>query len=254
MFKRLLCVLIVAVMMGPQVAPAQAEQVTVFAAASMKTALEKIIDDFEKASGIDVTLSVAGSSVLARQIEYGAPANVFISANSDWMDHLENAGRISGESRVDLVGNTLVLIGREGGQVEVSENLNLLQLLGSGRLAMALVEAVPAGIYGKAALTSLGLWDDVQTKVAQVDNVRAALALVAQGAAPIGIVYASDAHADPRVVVLGQFPKMSHPPIHYPAAVVTGRMTNGALSFLNYLQSQPARAIFGAQGFQVLED
>lgn len=241
-------------MLGTHAGQTQAEQVTVFAAASMKTALEKISFQFEADTGHRAVLSFAGSSALARQIEYGAPVDLFVSANPDWMDHLERTGRIEGQTRVDLVGNSLVLIGREDRPTQITPDLDMSGLIGSGHLAMALVEAVPAGIYGKAALVSLGLWEDLQSKVAQVDNVRAALALVSKGAAPVGIVYASDARADPAVFVLGQFPDTSHPPIRYPAALVAGRATGVAQSFLSYLQTQPARDVFRAQGFSVLED
>lgn len=254
MFRCVLRILVAAVMLGTHAGQTQAEQVTVFAAASMKTALEDITSQFQANTGHRVVLSFAGSSALARQIEYGAPADLFISANPDWMDYLAGAGRIDGKTRVDLVGNTLVLIGRVDRPVEITPELNVLELIGPDHLAMALVEAVPAGIYGKSALVSLGLWDDLQSKVAQVDNVRAALALVSQGAAPIGIVYASDARADPDVFVLGQFPDTSHPPIRYPAALVAGRITAASQSFLSYLQTQPARDVFREQGFLVLEE
>lgn len=229
---------------------AHAEPVTVFAAASLKTALDEIEPAFEAATGHDLTMSLAGSSALARQIEHGAPADVFLSANVGWMDHLGALGLLEPGTRRDLLGNSLVLIG----QGAPLENLaDLPDRLGEGRLAMALVQAVPAGIYGQEALQSLGLWEEVLPQVAQVDNVRAALALVALGEAPLGIVYATDAQAEPDVSVLAEFPAISHAPIVYPSARIAGSGA-AAADFLDYLQSDAARAVFEAQGFRVLED
>ncbi len=202
-------------------------EVTVFAAASMKTALDRISDGFEAATGHRVTRSHAGSSALARQIQLGAPADVFISANPGWMDALEADGLVVADSRFDLVGNRLVLIGRDAAEpVEISSDFDLAARLGDGRLAMALVDAVPVGIYGKAALETLGgLWKDAAPpQVAQSDNARTVLALVAVGGAapPLGVVYATDAAADPRVNVVGVFPADSHPPITYGGAYSRG--------------------------------
>lgn len=227
---------------------AEADTVTVFAAASTKTALDQISALYAQATGNRAVVSLAGSSALARQIEAGAPADVFISANTDWMDRLEDQGFVDPASRWNLLGNSLVLIG-SGDPVRITPDLDLPAMLGDGRLAMALVDAVPAGIYGKAALESLGLWQGVAPHVAQVDNVRAALALVASGEVPLGITYASDAVADPSVTVLGTFPADSHPPIVYPVAAVTD---GDPLDFLDFLRSAPARAAFVAQGFVVL--
>ncbi|MFW2543233.1 molybdate ABC transporter substrate-binding protein [Primorskyibacter sp. 2E107] len=229
---------------------ASAERITVFAAASLKTALDEIGPLFEADTGHDLVVSLAGSSALARQIEHGAPADVFISANVGWMDHIAALGLLEPGTRRDVLGNTLVLVGQGAA---LDDWADLPGRLGAGRLAMALVEAVPAGIYGKDALMSLGLWSDVETRVAQVDNVRAALALVALGEAPMGVVYATDAAAEPAVAVLADFPAGSHQPILYPAARIAG---SGAAAddFLTYLQSAEARAVFEAQGFTVLED
>lgn len=237
-------------------ATARAEQITVFAAASMMDALAEIETDFEAATGHDVVISFAGSSALARQIQQGAPADIFISANPDWMDVLERDGLIEPGSRFDLVGNTLVLIGHDLGAppVTVGPDLDMTALLGDGRLAMALVDAVPAGIYGKAALTNLGLWQSVAPRVAETDNVRAALALVATGEAPFGIVYASDAAAEDRVTVVGTFPAGSHPPIVYPAADLAGRDVPAEAAFLAYLRGPEARAALARQGFRVLAE
>jgi len=233
---------------------AGAEQVTVFATASLTTAMTEIEAGFEAASGHDLVVSVAGSSALARQIRQGAPADVFISANPDWMDALEADGLIEAGTRFDLLGNAIVLIaaGSEAAPVEIGPDLDLSGLLGDGRLAMALVDAVPAGIYGKAALDTLGLWDDVAPQVAQADNVRAALAFVATGEAPLGIVYATDAVAEDRVSVIGTFPVQTHPPIVYPAAGLAGRDGPARRAFLDYLRSPEAGAAFERQGFVVL--
>ena len=229
---------------------ARAGDVTVFAAASLTDALAQIEAGFEAETGHEVTLSLAGSSALARQIQQGAPADIFISASADWMDALQADGLIDPASRVDLVTNAIVLVAHGAADpVQIGPDLDLPALLGDGRLAMALVDAVPAGVYGKAALTSLGLWDGVQAQVAQSDNVRAALALVALGEAPLGIVYATDAVAEDRVTVIGTFPADSHPPIAYPAARVAGRGGDAAADFLTWLQGPQARAAFAAQGF-----
>lgn len=235
--------------------PAQAETITVFAAASLTTALTRVANAFEADSGHEVVLSFAGSSVLARQIQLGAPADIFLSANSDWMDLLQAGDLIDRDSRRDLLGNTLVLIAHgDADPVEISPDLDLPAMLGSGRLAMALVEAVPAGIYGRAALQSLGLWDAVAPQVAQTDNVRAALALVALGEAPLGIVYATDARAEPDVTVIASFPPDSHPPISYPVARLYGPAGDGADALMAFLQGAEARALFEAEGFTMLGD
>ena len=232
--------------------PLAADEITVFAAASLKGALDKAAAGFEAATGNHATLAFAGSSALARQIEQGAPANIFISANPGWMDRLEEGGLIATGSRTDLLGNRLVLIAPQGEQTPVAESIPAFLGQGDGRIAMALVDAVPAGIYGKAALESLGLWQSVSPRVVQADNVRAALALVALGEAPLGIVYATDAAAEPRVAALATFPEDSHPPIRYPAAAIAGRESPAAAEFLTYLRSEAAGTIFIAAGFTVL--
>ncbi|MFK7745209.1 MAG: molybdate ABC transporter substrate-binding protein [Roseobacter sp.] len=230
-----------------------AQDVVVFAAASMKEAIEEIAVSFTEETGTVVRTSFAGSSTLARQIEFGAPADVFISANPAWMDQLADSGAVDQVTRVDLVGNSLVLIGiaKTAKPVTISANLDIDQLLQGGKLAMALVDAVPAGIYGKAALTHFGLWDHVKDEVAQADNVRAAMALVTLGATPAAIVYATDALADPRVAVLAEFPAQSHPPIVYPAALTTRARSLNAPRFLDYLQSPGADEVFKRYGFTV---
>ena len=248
---RLLAGLALAGLLG---AAASAGEVTVFAAASLKTAMDEIEPTYEAATGDALAVSLAGSSALARQIQQGAPADVFISANPGWMDQLQEDGLIAAGTRRDLLRNALVLIAHgETAKVEIGPGFDLAGLLGEGRLAMALVDAVPAGIYGKAALTSLGLWESVKDHVAQADNVRAALRLVSSGEAPYGITYATDAVADDAVTVAGTFPAGSHPPIIYPAALIAGRDTPAARRFLDYLEGPEARAAFERQGFVVVD-
>jgi molybdate transport system substrate-binding protein len=230
--------------------PALAETVTVFAAASLGSVLEEIAPGFEAETGHDLAISAAGSSALARQIALGAPADVVISASAEWMDWLEAEGHIAPESRIDLATNRLALVGHGAAAPLALTPEALRAQLGEGHLAMALVEAVPAGIYGKAALQSLGLWEAVADRVAQADNVRAALALVAAGAAPLGIVYATDARAEPRVSLLALFPEDSHPPIRYPAARVVGAGA-AAQAFLDHLRGEGAQAVLRAHGFGV---
>ncbi|MAM63327.1 molybdate ABC transporter substrate-binding protein [Maritimibacter sp. UBA3975] len=234
---------------------AGAGQITVFAAASLGEVLEDVSAEFEAATGHDVVLSFAGSSVLARQIAQGAPADLFISANRAWIDNLIENGAIDPDSEVEVLRNDLVLIapGRPK-PITLGPDTDLAAQLGDGVLAMALVEAVPAGIYGKAALEALALWPQVASRVAQADNVRAALALVATGEAPLGIVYATDARAEPRVGVLATFPADSHPPIVYPAAATTSSGNPVNQEFLAFLTGPEARAIFTAAGFGVIPE
>ena len=236
-------------------AAARAEEVVVFAAASMKNALDAVAARWQAATGNTVTVSYAGSNVLAKQIIEGAPADVFISAAVNWMDEVENAGLIAPGERTDLLGNTLVLIatGKDAAKVEIGAGFDLKGLVGGGKLAMALVDSVPAGQYGKAALQALGVWDSVEASVAQADNVRAALTLVAAGEAPYGIVYATDAAADDRVSVVGTFPAGSHPAIVYPAALLTGAADPADKEFYRALSGPEARGVFEAEGFLVLD-
>lgn len=247
MFARL----VLALALSLAALPLRAEGVLVFAASSLKTALDRVAEGFAEATGHRATISYAGSSKLARQIEHGAPANVFLSANTAWMDVLADKGRLVPGTRRDLLGNRLVLIAAQPGAMSLSD---LPKALGDGgHLAMALVEAVPVGIYGKAALESLGLWPAVASRVAQADNARAALALVATGAAPFGVVYATDAEAEPRVSVVATFPATSHPPIIYPVAAITGRESEAATAFLDWLTAPQAQEAFTAEGFSVIE-
>lgn len=223
--------------------------VTVFAAASLKTALDEIAADFTETTGTKVVLSYGGSSALAKQIAEGAPADIFLSASKQWMDDLDGKGLIQPDSRQDLLGNTLILVGAAGAApATVDASLDLVGMLAGGKLSMALVDSVPAGQYGKEALESLGLWAAVEPSVVQTENVRAALDLVALGEAPLGIVYASDAIAEPKVSVVGIFPADSHKPIVYPAAL-TANATAEAGAFLNHLATPEATAVFTANGF-----
>lgn len=231
---------------------AAAAEVTVLAAASLKTALDAVVPIYEEASGDEVVVVYAGSSALARQIMQGAPGDVFVSANPGWMDEVESAGRLVPGSRRDLLGNRMVLIsGADGPVVEIAAPADMTAVAEEGRIAMALVDAVPAGLYGRAALVSLGLWDAYAPRVAQADNVRAAMALVAMGAAPLGIVYATDAAADPRVHVRGRFAPDLHPAIRYPAAQLMGSQIGAG--FLDWLEGAEASAIFADAGFEVID-
>lgn len=233
--------------------PAAAEEVVVFAAASMKTALDKVAADFQAATGNTVTISYAGSNALAKQIIEGAPADIFVSAAVNWMDEVEKAGLVVEGTRHDLFGNELVLVAHgDAAPVEIGPGFDLAGLLGEGKLSMALVDSVPAGQYGKASLEALGIWSAVEPSVAQADNVRAALALVATGEAPYGIVYATDAAAEPGVKVIGTFPADSHPPIIYPGALLTGAADAADKAFLEAITSDAGDKVFADEGFVVL--
>lgn len=232
------------------------DEIVVFAAASLKNALDDISAAWSKKTGNTARLSLAGSSTLATQIQQGAPADVYISANIKWMDVLQNAKLIDPATRRDILRNRLVLIahGKAAPAVAIASGFDLAGLLKGGKLAMAMVDSVPAGIYGKAALTSLGIWDAVSPNVAQADNVRAALALVARGEAGYGIVYATDAAASDNVTIVGTFAAETHPPIIYPAAVVAeSKNKSAATGFLDFLASDTAKPLFEKQGFSVIE-
>lgn len=232
--------------------PALADDVVVFAAASMKTALDPIAESFQAETGHDVAISYAGSNALAKQILDGAPADIFISASVQWMDEVEKGGEVVPGTRADLLGNTLVLVAHDpdAPQVSPAPGFDLAGMLGGGKLAMAMVDSVPAGQYGKAALQSFGLWDDIAPHVAQTDNVRAALVLVATGEAPWGITYATDTASDPAVSIAATFPADTHPPIVYPAALLTE--DSAARAFFENLTSPAAETAFAGQGFTVL--
>ena len=229
---------------------APAPSVLIFAASSLKTALDAMAEPIRQSTGVTIKVSYASSAVLARQIEEGAPAEVFISADTDWMDYVDTRNLIKKDTRVDLVGNQLVLVAPAGKNtaLKIAPGFNLAAALGSGRLAIGEPTSVPAGKYAKAALTSLGVWASVERKLLPAENVRAALTLVSGGEAPLGIVYATDALADPGVVVVDAFPASSHPAIMYPAAVVSKGGADAA-KVLSYLKSPAAMASFRKFGF-----
>ncbi|WP_373100327.1 MULTISPECIES: molybdate ABC transporter substrate-binding protein [Pasteurellaceae] len=227
-------------------------KLTVFAAASMTNALEAVKADYVKANPQqEIDFSFASSSVLARQITEGAPADVFVSADQKWMDFLAEKKAIAADSRIDLVGNKLVMIAPQQSQlsaVDLSNDQWQAALKGS-YLAVGDPAHVPAGIYAKAAFTYLKQWDQLQDKLARANNVRAALALVEQGESPLGVVYATDAAASQKVKVVAVFPDGSHPPVEYPAAIIAGHDNLESRAFLDYLTSGPAKKIFEKFGF-----
>jgi molybdate transport system substrate-binding protein len=233
---------------------AQASGPTVFAAASLKNAMDDISATWAKTGKPALKVSLAASNTLAKQIEQGAPADLFFSADLDWMDYVEGKGLVRPGTRVNLLANAIVIVAPKDSTATVAmgPGLNLSSALGSGRIAMGNVDAVPAGKYGKAALEKLGAWDGVKDKVAQADSVRAALLLVSRGEAPLGIVYATDAAADPNVKVLATFPADSHPPIVYPVAITKDAANPDAAALLAFLRGPEAQAAFVKQGFTVL--
>lgn len=230
------------------------EKVTVFAAASLKNALDAVNAACEADVGEQATVSYAASSALAKQIEEGAPADVFMSADLDWMKYLADKNLIKADTETRLLGNSIVLVAPADSKAEatIEKGFDLAGLVGDGKLAMANVDSVPAGKYGKASLEALGVWASVEGKVAQAENVRAALALVSTGEAPFGIVYKTDAAADKKVKVIGAFPEDSHPPIVYPVAQTADSKDAETPAFLKCLQSAKAKELFEAQGFTVL--
>ena len=230
MNRRLLLKLVVAAFASlPLALPvAAAEKVTVFAAASLKNALDAANAAWSKETGNETTVSYAASSALAKQIEAAAPADLFISADLAWMDYVA-------EKKL------------------IKDGFDLSGLVGDGKLAMGAVDSVPAGKYGKAALEKLGVWSSVEGKVAGAESVRAALALVSRGEAPYGIVYQTDAAADPGVAVVGTFPEDSHPPIIYPVAILSESKSAAAAAYLDFLKSDKAAPFFTEQGFTILK-
>lgn len=238
------------------IAPAAhaADRVLVFAAASLKTVLDEVGKTYDASRGTTTQFSYAASSALARQIEQGAPADLFISADADWMDYVAARRLIVNASRRDLLSNHLALIAPATSRVSlrIGRGMNLAGVLGpNGRLAVAGPE-VPAGKYARASLAALGVLPSVANRLASAENVRAALALVARGEAPLGIVYDTDAKAEPKVRIVGLLPDNSHPPIVYPAALTARAPNSGAAAFLSYLSSETAAAIFRRNGFIVL--
>jgi molybdate transport system substrate-binding protein len=239
---------------APAAAPDTAAAPIVFAAASMKTALDAVAAAWKADTGTTVSIAYASSAALAKQIERGAPADIFISADLKWMDYLEKAKLIRAGTRKNLFGNKLVLIepGDADGKLEIAKGFDLAGAAGDGKIAVCMIDSCPAGIYAKEALESLGIFASVEPKLAQADNVRNALNLVSRGEARFGIVYATDAKADPKVKLVGTFPESSHSPIVYPIALVTTSANPDAAFFLAYLTSQAATKIFPEQGFEVL--
>jgi molybdate transport system substrate-binding protein len=229
-----------------------ADTFTVFAAASLKNALDDVVKAHESKTKDKVVVSYAASSALARQIEAGAPADIFVSADLDWMDYLEKRSLIQQASRQNLLRNRIVLIAPSDSKsnLKIAPGFPLASALGKERLAMADTNSVPAGKYGKASLEALGVWQDVQSRVAAAENVRAALLLVARGEAPFGIVYSTDAAAEQKVRIVDQFPENTHPPIIYPAALIATSTNSAAASFLASLNQPAARAIFEKHGFK----
>ena len=252
MFVRLFALLGLLLAVGQPVAAR--ETITVFAAASMKNALDDANAAFTKATGVKVTASYAASSALAKQIEAGAPADVFVSADMQWMDYVAQKNLIKADTRANLLGNKLVLIApleSKLDKVPIGQGFDLAKLAGDGRIAVADVKAVPAGLYAKAALEKLGAWAAAEPKLAMAENVRATLSFVARGETPAGIVYATDAKVEPKVKIVGVFPDGSHPPVIYPvAATATAKADAG--KYLNFLRGSEAKTIFEKYGFSFL--
>ena len=255
MFARLLAILGLALALAaPQQVAAQ-ENLTVFAAASMRNALDEADAAFTKATGTKVIASYAASSALAKQIAQGAPADIFVSANIKWMDFLDGKKLVKAGTRINLLGNSLVLIAPKDSKLDhvaIAKGFDIAKLAGSGRIAVADTKAVPAGLYAKAALTSLGAWAAAEPKLAQAENVRATLAYVARGETPLGIVYATDAKIEPKVKIVGVFPVGSHPPIAYPVAAIAASKNAHVGAYLHFLQTPAAKAIFEKYGFSFL--
>lgn len=230
------------------------EQIVVFAAASLKNALDEVNKACETDVGEAAKISYAASSALAKQIEERAPADVFISADLDWMKYLSDKKLTRSDTEVKLLGNRIVLVAPKDSkaEVKVEKGFDLAKVIGDGKLAMGDFKAVPAGKYGKAALESLDVWSSVEGKVAQAENVRAALKLVATGEAAAGIVYQTDANAEKGVKTIGVFPEETHPPIVYPVAQTAESKDKDTPAFLKCLRSAKAGELFKAQGFTLL--
>jgi molybdate transport system substrate-binding protein len=235
-------------------ATAQQNALTIFAAASLKNALDDANAAFTKQTGVKVVVSYAATSALVKQIEQGAPADVFLSADLRWMDYAAENKLIKADTRANLLGNKLALIAPKDSKLDtvtIGPGFDIARLAGDGRIVIADVKAVPAGRYAKAALESLGAWAAAEKKLAQTENVRAALAYVSRGEAPVGIVYATDAKVDPGVKIVGTFPDGSHPPVTYPVAA-TANAKPEATRYLEFLRTPAAKSIFEAYGFSFL--
>jgi molybdate transport system substrate-binding protein len=254
LFHCLLASLLAGLMLAAAPRAFAADQpILVFAAASLKNALDDADAAYERRTGVKVAASYAASGTLAKQLESGAPADLFISADLDWMDYVEARHLIRPDSRSNLLGNTLVLVAPAASTVEavLAPGSHLAPLLGDGRLAVGDPQSVPAGKYAEAALTQLGIWPEVKDRLASAESVRAALAYVSLKEAPLGIVYGTDAAADKGVRVVATFPASSYPAIVYPAALTTSGTAAGAAAFLTWLKSPEAAAYFTKQGFTV---
>ena len=256
MFARLLAILSLFAVMAGALQPAIAQDsITVFAAASLKNALDDANGAFSKATGAKVVASYEASSALAKQIEQGAPADIFISADLRWMNYAAEHMLIKSESRVNLLGNRLVLIAPKDSKLDtvtIAKGFDIAKLAGDGRIAVADVKAVPAGLYAKAALESLGAWPAAEPKLAMAENVRATLAFVARGETPIGIVYETDARIEPKVKTVGVFPDSSYPPVTYPVAATTAAKNPAVARYLDFLRTPAAKEIFERYGFSFL--
>ncbi|CAA7613659.1 molybdate ABC transporter substrate-binding protein [Magnetospirillum sp. UT-4] len=234
--------------------PARADEVTVFAAASLTTALDEVGQGFAAATGHRLRPSYAASSALARQIEQGAPAQVFASADLKWMDYLAGKALINPGTRFNLLGNTLVLAAPADSPMarqDLTPATDIAALAGSGRIATGNPDSVPAGLYFRQAMERAGQWGKVQGKLAATDSVRSALAFVERGEVPLGVVYATDAAVSKKVKVVGVFPASMHDSITYPFALVAGRETAAARAFLDYVRGNQAKSVFARHGFKV---
>lgn len=247
--------LILSSVAGTTDASAQQNKLVIFAAASLKNTLDQVNTAYQRDKGQDTATSYAASSTLAKQIEAAAPADIFISADLDWMDFLAKKNLIKPQTRANLLGNQLVLIASANSTVKlaIAPDFPIAQALGNGRLAIADPSGVPAGKYGKAALEALGAWSSVADKLAPAENVRATLLLVSRGETPLGIVYQTDAVAAKGVKILGIFPEDTHPPIIYPIAVMATSTNPGDAAYIAYVKSPAARPIFEKWGFTALE-
>lgn len=250
------CLLALALFGGGLRAAENTETLTVFAAASLKESLDEAAAAYQKTSGQPVRVSYAASSALARQIEQGAPADAFLSADLEWMDYLQQRKLIDPKSRRNLLGNTLVLVAPATGNVapvELKPGVDLLPRLGeNGRIALGLTASVPAGKYAKASFVSLGVWKSLEPRVAEAESVRAALMLVARSETPLGVVYGSDARAEPKVRVIGTFPENTHALIVYPVARIAASRNPHAAAFVRWLGTPAALGIFRKHGFKAL--
>lgn len=245
---------VAALALGLSAAAARADDVTVFAAASLTNALNEIGESFTAKTGHTIRPSYAASSSLAKQIEQGSPAHVFASADLKWMDYLTQAKLVNADTRFNLLGNTLVLVAPADtklGRLDLDAKTDIAALAGTGRIATGNPDSVPVGLYFRQAMERAGQWKAVEPKIAGTESVRAALALVERGEAPLGVVYATDAAVSRKVKVVGSFPDTLHEPIVYPFALVTGKETPAAKAFLDFVRTDAAKGVFTRYGFKV---